>query len=531
MPEIAFFDCSNPLSLLENAIKVEEINPDEEDELFENVESSSSSQSPITLSPLPTSQFECDICFKTFSRFRYITEHMKRSHKLSRRKCPECDRPYNNNASLRKHLLEVHDYEADHTREFLSIKSGFFKCRRCDKSFDLRAQLNEHHEKDHKIAEANPNPKRKPKQKDEILDAETINKIFYDYLETYEEPAKPEDQKSHLNDVCHKNTPFKRNLSEHMRNNNQDGKFSCPECKKSYPLKRALLNHLKVQHPHYKGIELQQKAAYNCDICGEGLAKETDYKHHMNSHVIEIQYPCPICKSGSFSRDGLMSHRRNYHLLKLKKPTISCPESECKFLCYSASALLSHSHVHFKPSFQCPHCPKALKRGDLLKQHIKRAHNSSQVEYKCPYSNCSSTFKILKSFEFHLQTHKTNYEMKFECPVCLKKFNKKSNFKYHIKTHENRERCFPCSECEMSFLSDKLRHNHFQNIHIQKELKIKIECSEPECNETFISKTHLKNHVKSRHNRQFECSLCRKTYGFKYLLKRHMHNAHQQTIE
>lgn len=513
--EPAFVDCSLP-ELPEN------------NEFLDNEESCSSSQSR-TLSPLQSSRLQCDICFKTFLKFRYVNEHKRRAHKIAKLKCPECDRPYNNTANLRKHLVEAHDYEEDQSREILEgpRKSGYYKCLRCDKSFNFKKKLKNHQEQDHTHGVFNAETRVERKKRVETLDADAINKMFDDLFTKLSKEAEVlKDNKSSNKvfecDICQKTYTLKRYLTEHMRYSHQNGQFNCPKCDKNYHVKGAFLNHIKLRHPKYRGNELK-KAVFTCEICKKVLINKLGYKHHMDNHNLEKKYPCPICHNGSYSKIGMQCHKRMYHLQQLQEPTIPCPEPGCTLKFHTPSLLKVHSNTHLEANLKCPKCPKLFKRADTLRRHIQQGH-SEQDEYKCSFLNCLKVFKEWKSYKNHSKKH--DKIEKFECGFCLKIFIASDSLKKHLKTHEVRERVHPCDACDMRFFSIKIRDEHFQNRHTGKTKD--VQCTFTGCNEKFFFQRQMVRHMRNRHNKQFECFLCSKSFGFQYLLNRHLHINHQE---
>ena len=69
-----------------------------------------------------------------------------------------------------------------------------------------------------------------------------------------------------------------------------------------------------------------------------------------------------------------------------------------------------------------------------------------------------------------------NYEKKFVCYFCQKKFNIKSNFNFHMKTHYNEKKIYFCehSNCLKQFTKKKNLEIHNNLYHFDDNLNKKL---------------------------------------------------------
>lgn len=100
----------------------------------------------------------------------------------------------------------------------------------------------------------------------------------------------------------------------------------------------------------------------------------------------------------------------------------------------------------------------------LIKDEITGSVVLNRPKFTCTVDNCGKTYEIKRSFNRHMQRHKTvfvcdvckeSFNQKsdlsrhmlrhtgakpFSCPICLKKCAQKSNLTSHIKTHVSKNK-------------------------------------------------------------------------------------------
>ena len=115
--------------------------------------------------PATKNVFNCDLCNKTFTKKRNLTDHIEKTH--NRRKtethfqCDICDKTSNNKNRLQEHVENVHekndhikcelckeeftcnDYLMKHLKVIHTYQNDF-KCEYCGNSFNLKASLKTH---------------------------------------------------------------------------------------------------------------------------------------------------------------------------------------------------------------------------------------------------------------------------------------------------------------------------------------------------------------------------------------------------
>lgn len=85
---------------------------------------------------------------------------------------------------------------------------------------------------------------------------------------------------------------------------NDENKFQCRQCSKSFQLQRLLNRHMKC-HSDIK--------RYLCTFCGKGFNDTFDLKRHTRTHTGVRPYKCNLCEKSFTQRCSLESHCLKVH--------------------------------------------------------------------------------------------------------------------------------------------------------------------------------------------------------------------------
>ncbi|XP_018905379.1 uncharacterized protein [Bemisia tabaci] len=136
-------------------------------------------------------------------------------------------------------------------------------------------------------------------------------------------------------DVCNQKFAWKTSLSRHMASHVKDEqlKFPCETCDKSYVTMARLQEHIKRDHYNQR--------PHMCKICAKCFFKKSDLKAHMRTHTQEKPYMCGTCAK---------SFRHVSHLIRHER-----------------------THTGIKP-YKCNHCSGSFSQSAVLKNHVKVKH-------------------------------------------------------------------------------------------------------------------------------------------------------------
>ena len=288
----------------------------------------------------------CNICSIPCVSLRALSEHFKNFHPEKCIACPECGLAMMTLRGLRKHMKTKHTLTTDETVEKLKMvkkyikenglqsfaESGEYNCEVCEsegkppkrykeksqlnshtknwhikgthlcvvcgESFELRGQLYNHNEKEHR---SNPSlqPKSCPHCGLEVLRLERHIADVHEKVEC----VCPQ---------CAKIFTSMRNMLDHVRNMHDDEgqQFVCHLCKKECISKLSLKQHLRRQH---RDMATKEEDYSPCPECGKTFpCKRFLTDHIKNVHEVDL-VRCELCRGKYRNKNALMKHMKNMH--------------------------------------------------------------------------------------------------------------------------------------------------------------------------------------------------------------------------
>lgn len=260
------------------------------------------------------------VCRKTVKN-HYMAEHL---HVSFQHKCSHCNKTFNRQVSLNRHLAYVH-------RSMVRIKCEFENCK---KTFANRESLRGHLLRMHKS-------------------------------ELQENPFT-----SHVCEECGAGFQFNSLLKSHMSKHSTSKEFYCVECDKGFKTKYALTQHLKIAAPHVNYFELKLQ----CEHCNKRFGIKRDLERHLNRvHLNRKPYQCDKCDKAYINDWSLTEHKRFTHEGHKRALKYPCPLCDKRFA--QNSTLKSHilTHTGERP-FMCTQCPAQFSQSNILQTHIKLVH-------------------------------------------------------------------------------------------------------------------------------------------------------------
>ena len=249
---------------------------------------------------------------------------------------------------------------------FHNMIKKIYKCKKCPKTLNFKANLYLHIEEVHKEMKCN------------ICGKEFVNRDFRNrHARTHKEKEKGKCQI--CNKVCYLGDSLNRHTERHLSKT-----FPCDICNISLMSKLSLAYHIKKVHGE------QSEESHQCFQCQNFFTSTEKLAAHLKRvHKSESSVTCPVC-------------------FKLMKPkSINSHMNEF------------HGDPDEKIMFNCDQCPESFQSRWFLKKHFKDCHIGKAGDWKC--DPCSEQFQR----EIDLQNHNRNIhpEVKTKCEYDKKPLN------------------------------------------------------------------------------------------------------------
>jgi hypothetical protein len=144
-----------------------------------------------------------------------------------------------------------------------------------------------------------------------------------------------------------------------------------------------------------------------------------------------------------------------------------------------------------------------------------------KYSYKCPVTSCDKKYPTRKATARHLNVQHEIYIENLE-NFCFECNAEVDDYMSHVKREHSCH--FECQICSRRFLTEEKLNEHKEKFHSDGNEKRIHKCDE--CEASFKSENHLKQHKGFRHGKvddlKFSCDYCNRKYAFKYVLNQHM---------
>ncbi|XP_044010053.1 zinc finger protein 225-like [Aphidius gifuensis] len=253
-------------------------------------------------------------------------------------------------------------------------------------------------------------------------------------------------------------------------------------------------------------------------------------EHLANNRIInELDFKCGYCKNRYEDKMDLVKHFESC-------TTVECQgQVQCR-LCYYTDLITRRIHAHYYNShstnyFTCNYCNiKFLMLSELL-DHKKYNHSNELKLLECDI--CNKKFTCQKSLDIHTFFHK--YESSVFAGFNEKKLFTTIDSKASNETKVNKIHI--CLECNKQFKNNEDLLEHINDKHDENTPYIK----EYPCNEfdsenesksckTFdcknLTKKSYKEHSAKSSSSYFHCDVCKLSFKFEQMFRKHVETAH-----
>jgi len=164
---------------------------------------------------------------------------------------------------------------------------------------------------------------------------------------------------------------------------------------------------------------------------------------------------CSTCDKVIGSQYNLRNHQK-LHNESQKETCDICGKKEI--------TLDRHRKLHMA-QFKCPYCPKVMTSKQVLTRHVETHENAGQQPHAC--NICNKLYKTRGYLLKHISyIHKDSQKNKWECKTCGKFFAQYGSLSYHRRMHIGKK--INCIECDQKFLHKHHLKNHMARLHFSE---------------------------------------------------------------
>ena len=209
-------------------------------------------------------------CRKAFLFQGEMHRHYNRIHLKMKRQCEYCPKAYLASENLRLHHEEAHPEKMAKPFDFKCDYSG------CEAKYTSIGTLNMHKGRKH---------------------------------DTTVKPKK----------MCPICGEYRYHLKEHMLIKHGGESHPCERCERSFPSKKAMMQHLRDFHLLYRNVNT------TCTICGKTLRKRM-LKAHIKAVHEKVRFHCSRCNCSYTTAHALECHVKSIHM-GIKSNCRFCPNA------------------------------------------------------------------------------------------------------------------------------------------------------------------------------------------------------------
>ena len=177
--------------------------------------------------------------------------------------------------------------------------------------------------------------------------------------------------------------------------------FNCDLCDASYPVRKSLLNHIRLKHGNHE--------EFKCQHCVYTTSKKGNLQQHESSIHAKVQEICEICGKNFSDKSNLNKHLKKFHIETVQE------KKEAK-----------------------------RKASNPLPQPAKRIRNDTPKDLTCCV--CHAKFNEVKNLNKHMKM--VHEEQGLKCTNCNYTSNNEFNMQRHVESCSKREQAWIEKETE-----------------------------------------------------------------------------------
>ncbi|KAK4315131.1 hypothetical protein Pmani_013623 [Petrolisthes manimaculis] len=258
--------------------------------------------------------FPCDVCGVVFTRPHNLERHKDTKHGNGEKRfaCDYCDRRFTRQDVLSVHVSMVHlkgSGQGGKKAASALLNSYAFHCPSCGKFFSREQRLKEHREGNLTCPECSLSfeckaslrlhqNKQHPRACNECGKVCNNTQIMYLHRMSH----KPK----FVCNICDKGFIWKSQYTIHMATHTGVKPVLCDICGRSFAHKVAVGKHKWQEHN-------ENNKKYKCEQCGKCFVYRGKLESHMRSHTGEKPFTCHLCTNTFSQRCNLTAHIKSVH--------------------------------------------------------------------------------------------------------------------------------------------------------------------------------------------------------------------------
>ncbi|KAI4471598.1 transcriptional repressor ctcfl-related [Holotrichia oblita] len=424
--------------------------------------------------------FKCSYCDKVFSRKSYVVLHERIHSGEKPYVCDHCGKRFNQSAPLRTHM-RCHTGERP------------YSCHLCSDSFMYTTSMETIYLKQTIIKET-PSPAQNESNNEEKRKwfCKKCNQSFKTRTSLKKHTKEP-----------HPTAPPKQYTN--YTYNNDSNTYICKMCDMAFTDRREIWKHFLIH-----------EEKFTCNVCNESQDSAYIYSIHLNEHIGDDNYPCPLCKFVTKKKTSIAAHINTVHF---KRYAHHC--KHCGMGFRKRKTFTEHEKSHVKNNaIICVVCQKRFAYSSNLRDHQIRYHavrtDMKELKYQCEV--CKKSYPSLYNLQRHMPIHEKNtlFSKSNLCEWCGKHFREKTTLTNHIKMHLG-YKPFKCSYCDKVFSRKGYVVLH-ERTHSGEKPYVCDHCGK-RFNQPTPLKTHMRCHTGER---PYSCHLCNDSFMSKSALNSHI---------
>ncbi|KAK9526729.1 hypothetical protein VZT92_015414 [Zoarces viviparus] len=302
----------------------------------------------------------------------------------------------------------------------------------------------------------------------------------------------------------------------------QHESLQCFQCFITFCNSKAKERHMRKSHrDQYKQHLQQTDTVFTCYKCDKSFSYSEELSQHQATHSTEEKpFLCAFCQKNFFTFTELNKHRRHECIER------QCPCRDCGALFPSPSRLRNHRiSVHPQHptvdddvnTFQCCKCSHGFKTEEELLQHQEKFANDINCGVK-PQGKKRGRKPKNAAQGGMVESKKIKQEDEAG--------NNNSTTEGCTSNELQPKLKIPCSEanCDLIFPSVAALRAHKKEAHGPPPRNAHT-CTE--CDESYAQPEQLKAHMASDHHSGYTCPICEKSFAQESTMKIHQ-NTHAE---